>query len=224
GAGGVGGGGEGGGGGGGGPGGGGGGVVGRGVAGFGELRRGGETLGDRARRKTADEVDRGSAQHGAAAAEEGRVVIVLAALDDAEEQRLLGPDRFPFVRAPVLVGIQVVEILRRLHERDGRIVEIAEGLGEKALRRRVVGVEHGKALGGREEERVVEVARLCAGVVPSRDVATPELGRELAQLRPVAVVEQPGLVRIVHVPGREQRAADHLAGLVVRRDEYVHGE
>ena len=180
-----------------------------------------QVLGDRRRGEAADLVEGGAAEHRAAPAEERRVPVILAALDHPEEQRLLGPDHAPLARAAVLVGVEVVEVLRRLHERDVRVLQVADGLGQELARRRVIRVEHGEELRGREQQRVVEVARLGVGVDAAGDVPATELGGELAHLRAIAVVEQPGLVRMVHVACGEQRPPDHLDRLVEGGDEDV---
>ena len=61
---------------------------------------------------------------------------------------------------------------------------------------------------------MVEVARLGIPVVTPRQIAAAELGGELRHLRAIAVIEQPGLVRVIHVPRRLQGAANDRFGLV----------
>jgi hypothetical protein len=58
----------------------------------------------------------------------------------------------------------------------------------------VVGVEHADDVGIDDREGMVEVARLGVGIVGSGQVAGPELGGQLGDLGPVAVVQYPGLM------------------------------
>ena len=49
------------------------------------------------------------------------------------------------------------------------------------------------------------------------------VGEVLHRVAP-AVIEQPGLVRISDLTRRERRSTQHFDGLVIRRDEHIHGE
>ena len=69
-------------------------------------------------------------------APEHRVVPILARRDDFVEETLLVPGRLR-----VLGRIAVVEVVRRLHERDVRRGEVADGGVEDVGRGHVVGVE-----------------------------------------------------------------------------------
>ena len=105
--------------------------------------------------------------------------------DGAEEQRLLGPGGR---RDPVAL---VRVVLRRLHERDLRVLHVAErGLEERRVGH-VVGVEHRDERRVGLREGVVDVARLGAGVLVPADVADAVAGGEVAHRVVVAVVEHP---------------------------------
>ena len=181
-----------------------------------------QILGDRAGGEAADRVEGGPPQHRAAAAEERRVPAVLAALDHAKEQRLLGPHQMPARVLAVLVGVQVVKVLRRLHEGHRGIDEVAQRPGEEIAGGRVIGVEHGDQLGGAVVQGVVQIAGLGVRIGFASQVAAPQLFGQCARLRPIAVVQQPGLVRIVHALRGEQRPSQHVHRLVVAGDEDVH--
>jgi hypothetical protein len=144
-------------------------------------------------------------------------VAVLAAGDRAEEQRLLGP-RGRGDAALVRVGV----VLRRLHERDAVVGQVAERRGEEPLVRDVVAVQHGDVRRRRVREGMVDVPRLGALVAlaghPPRAVA---LGQR-AHLGPRAVVEQVHVHAGAGEPGRRgDGRLDDRHGLVVGRDEHV---
>src|SRR5260370_7461342 len=80
--------------------------------------------GDGARREAADTFERIAADYRAAAAKKRRIPAILAALDDTKEQCLLGPDFMRCAGPAMLVRVQVVVILRRLHDRYPRFFEI----------------------------------------------------------------------------------------------------
>ncbi len=184
--------------------------------------RGVQVLGHGAGGEAADLVQRRAAHDGAAAAEEGCIPGVLAALDDAEEQRLLGPHRTLAVGVAVLVGVEVEEVLRRLHEGHARVVEVAQRAREEVAPRRVVAVEEGDQLALAVLQRVVEVAGLGVQVVGAGQVAAAEFAGQRRHLGPAAVVEQPHRVPLLHRQRGEQRLAHQRDRLVVGRHEDVH--
>ena len=123
-------------------------------------------------RKAADLLQRGAANDGAG------VPVVVPLLNRAIKQH-------PFVRniaangEVALKGIRRVEIMRRLHQRQHRVVE------ESAHRRlqedagcHVVAVKHADKLAVGQRHRVVEVARLGVFVVVTGDIPNPNVGGE----------------------------------------------
>jgi hypothetical protein len=165
-----------------------------------------------------------AADQRAAPAERRRAVPVAAALDHAEEERAVGPHQPLPGLAPVGEGIEVVEVERRLHEGDTAVAEVPERLDEKAARRRVIGREQRDRLGGRELQRVVEAAGAAARRVVPGDVPAAERARKAPYFGAVAVVQEPGLVRVLHVARREQGPPHHLDRLVHGGDEDIDGE
>ena len=179
-----------------------------------ELDRRVEVLGDRLGRDAADLQQRGAPDQRAGAAPEGGVVAVLAGADRGEEDRLLvAPE------VVVLDGVVVGEVVRALHERDARIVEVADERLERVGQRHVVGVEHEHELARGACERVVDVAGLRVRVVRARQVAARSHGsRERGDLRAATVVEHVGRVRVVQQRAAGERRFEHGERLVVGAD------
>ena len=178
-------------------------------------------LGDRAGRESLDVVDRLPPHQCAAPYEVGGVPVIPPRLYQVVEESLLPPD-VPFLLVDTVhEGIDVVEGLRRLHEGDLVVLEVADDPVDEVGERRVVGVEYRDELGRRELEPVVDVARL--GVVVRRpcDVDASELTAELLDLGPLAVVQYERPVRIGEVVAGEERLAQHRDALVVGRDQHV---
>ena len=200
------------------------GVVDRPVALRMQAHRGVQVFGDGAGGEAADLVECAAPHHGATAAEEGGVPVVLAALNDAKEQRLLGPHRAPCAAPAVLERVEVVEVLRRLHEAQLGVVEVAQRAGQEVAPGCVVGVEDGDQLTAAAGQRMVQIAGLGVLVVGARQVLAAELTRQRPHLRPAPVVEQPGGVRVVHGPRGEQRLAHQRDRLVVGGHEDVDAE
>ena len=124
----------------------------------------------------------------------------------------------------VLEALLVVEVLRGLHQGDERVVEVAEGVAEQVAVGDVVGVQDGDDVGVDVLERVVDVAGLRVAVLLAGEVARAEGPGQLGDLRPVAVVEHPGLVRDVDRHGGGDGRQQDLERLVVGRDEHREPE
>ncbi len=199
-------------------------VIDRTISALVQTQAGVDVLGHRAGRETADPVECAAANHRATAAVEGGVPDVLAALDHAKEQGLFGPGDPAARIGAVLERIEVVEILRRLHERHLRIVEISQRLQQKIAPRRMIGIERRNEIGVAVGQGVVEIACLGVGVVAACEVTKAQRFRHFAHRRSIAVVENPCLVWIFHRARRQCSAPDHLDILVVRRDEDIHLE
>ncbi len=157
---------------------------------------------------------------------------VLARLEDPIEEGLLveAPglvglavdQRAGRATALVLEGFEVVELLRRLDQGDPRIVEIAQGAHEEIGRGDMVGVQHADVVRIDDPEGVVEIAGLGVFMGRAGDVLRAEFRGELGHLGPVAVVEDPRLVRDMHRHGGRHGRHQDLEPLVVGRDE--HGD
>ncbi|MEX0972999.1 MAG: hypothetical protein WDZ46_07045 [Solirubrobacterales bacterium] len=172
-----------------------------------------EVLGDRLGRDAAD-LEQGTApQHGRRAAPVGGSVAILAGADDAVEERLLvAPDDV------VLDRVVVEEVVRALHQGDFLVVEVADQGVERVGHRHVVGVEHQDQLAVGAGQGGVDVARLGVRVVGPGQVAGAGQLSQLGHLRPAAVVEQVGRVRIGQGAAAGQGRRDDLEGLVVGAD------
>ncbi|MNS81128.1 hypothetical protein D3C72_1148310 [compost metagenome] len=118
-------------------------------------------------------------------------------------------------------GVDVEEVLRCLHEGDAGVAKETKRLDQEILARRVVGIEDGDEIAAAELQRIVQVAGLGVGVVVAAQVAAAQLFGQPAHAVAAAVVQQPGFVRVVHPPGRQQRAAQQVNGLVISRHEHV---
>ena len=172
-----------------------------------------EVLGDRLGRDAADREQRVAVDQRRRAAPVGGAVAVLAGTDDAVEERLL-------VAADdvVLDRVVVEEVVRGLDHRHPLVVEVADQGVERVRHRHVVGVEHQDQLALGPRQRRVEVAGLGVGVVGAGQVPGPGQLRQLLHLRPAAVVEQVGGVRVGERAAAGQRRHDHLDRLVVGAD------
>nr|WP_254781418.1 hypothetical protein [Modestobacter sp. DSM 44400] len=122
----------------------------------------------------------------------------------------------------MLEGLGVVEVLRRLHQRDAVVPEVGQRAGEEVRLGDVVGIEDGDQLGLHQGQRVVEVAGLGVVVLAAGDVPCAEGVGHLGHLRAVAVVEDPGLVVAVHGQDGGHRGQQDLQSLVVGGDQ--HGD
>ena len=115
----------------------------------------------------------------------------------------------------VLERVVVVELLGRLHQRHARIVEVADGADQEVRVRDVVGVQHRHEVGLDDRQGVVEVAGLRVRVLLAGEVPHAEVPGQAPDLRPVAVVEHPGLVAEAHRGGRRDGRDQDLDALVV---------
>ncbi len=177
-----------------------------------------DILGDRLGRDPADIAERRHPDDPAGSAPERRAPAVLAGLKNPVEERLLVEALVAIARG-VFERLGVVEILRRLDESDGRIVEVAERPYEKLGRRDVVGVEDCHEVGLDLLEGVVDVAGLGVVVCRAAQVAGAQRCSEACDLRSVAVVEHPGLVLDLHRHGGGDRRGEDVNRLVVGRNE-----
>ncbi len=172
-----------------------------------------EVLGDRLGGDAADLEQRLAANQRRGAAPVGGAVAVLAGTDDAVEERLLvAADHV------VLDRVVVEEVVRALHQRHALVVEVTDHRVERVGHRHVVGVEHQHQLSVCAPQRRVDVARLGVGAVGPGQVAGACHLRQLLHLRPPAVVEQPGRVRIGEGAAAGQGRRDHLGRLVIGAD------
>ena len=141
-------------------------------------------------RKAADLFQRGAANDGAGAAEKGRVPVVVPLLNRAIKQH-------PFVRniaahgEVALKGVRRIEVVRRLHQRQHRIVE------ESAHRRlqkdagcHVIAIKNADKLAVGQRHRVVEVARLGVFVIVTGDIPNPNVGGEYREFIALTVIQQ----------------------------------
>jgi hypothetical protein len=178
-------------------------------------------LDDRVGREAADVVQRRATKHAAAAAEEGAAPVILAGLQQRVEDAILLPQTARLLVHHVRERIRVVEILRRLNEAHLRIVEVTQQPMDDVRQRHVVGVELQNEIRRRHRDRVIQVAGFRVRVADPADVADAELFRQLAQIVPLAVVEDVRAVRIADRARPDRRAPHDLERLVVDRDEDV---
>ncbi len=189
-----------------------------------QLERRVGVLGDGLAGEALGLVQRGTADHRAGAAEEGRVPEVVAGLDHAIEQRLLlghvpDGDQVPLDR------VGRMEVVRRLQEgQPGLFLEPADRHLQEGAGRDVIAVEDADQFARGLGQGVVEVAGLGLEVVGPGDVAAARVLGEGLELGPPAVVEQPDaepVGRIVHAERRQHGVLNDLQVLVVGGDEDV---
>ena len=160
-------------------------------------------------------------QHRVGPAEECGIPAILAPLDWPVEQ--LGP-------AAERIGLpHIPELLRRLDERHRLILEIAEHMIEEPRAGYLIGVEYGDEFAVGLEQRIVDVSgfgepRLAFPLGASGDVADADALRGQRELRTLAVIENPGLMRVGHVFGGERGFEHQFERFVVGGDEYVHAQ
>ena len=92
--------------------------------------------------------------------------------------------------------IGVEELLRRLYEGDALVAEIAQRPIEEARSSNVVGIEERDKITVREGQCMIEIPRFGIAVFCARLIAAADFLGESANLSALAVVEDPGLVRI----------------------------
>src|SRR5256714_5083541 len=167
-------------------------------------------LGDRLGRESADLFESRAPKHAAAAAEKRRVPAVLPRLKEREEDPILFPQAPALFVHDVSERIGIVEVLRRLNERDSRVAEVAKQTVEDVRQRDVVRVELENELAARESDGMVEVTRFGVRVSFTPDVFDPQrLGHRL-DLFALAVVEHVGAVRILDRAGSNGSAPRNL--------------
>ncbi len=164
------------------------------------------------------------AEHSARAAEERRIPVVLAGHHEIEERVLLADHAASLPVHPVLHGIKVVVPLGHLNDGDLGIAKEAERAIQEVRARHVIRVERRNEVCRGLLERVVPVTGLRVLVVRTRQIPAPDFVRQRAHLRPAAVVEHVGVVRVVHGHCRPQRLAEEVDVFVVGRDVDVYLE
>ncbi len=183
-------------------------------------------LGDGLDGDAADLIERGAAEDGAGAAEEGGVPEVVAILDDAVEEFALVGDGAELVQIS-LEGIGRVEVMGRLqHAQFGIAKEPAEGDLHEAAGGHVVAIEDADEGGVKAGEGAVDVAGLGVLVVVAGHVADAGLFSEGAELGALPVIKDVDVELVggpVNVHGGERGVADDGERLVVGGDEEVDG-
>jgi hypothetical protein len=155
------------------------------------------------------------------AAPEGRLPAILAGQNGPVEQRLL-VEPVAGGGAAVLERLQVVEVLGGLDQRHPWVVEVAEGVDQVVGPGDVVGVQHRHDIRFDDPQGVVEVPGLGVAAVAATQVAGAEVTSQPGDLRPVPVVQDPGLVhRLQGDRGRDGRC-QHLRRFVPGRDQHRH--
>ena len=180
-------------------------------------------LGVRDERRAALRLQRGPPVDGRGAAAHGRAQPVAGHLDRPVED-LLNRSRGPL--DPGLPGA-APEVLRGLHDRDLRIVQVGQRLGQEVPPGREIRVQDDQVLGAGLGERVPQVAGLLArGPVRPAEVTEAEGLRHRASVPGRAVVEHPGvriaLVVLDETQHRGPGVAEQLGGLAADGQVDVH--
>jgi hypothetical protein len=196
------------------------------VAAFPETNREQEVFGNGIGGKTADLPQRGETNDGGGAAAEGQMPGVLGGHDDVEEEALLvrkdlGNGQVALDR----IGIE--EVLRRLHDAYGRVLEQAERARDEIGKGDEIRIEYGNEVRRRWQrsqmlDGVIDVAGLGMGIVGTGEVVTASLGAEIGEPVAPAVVEHPNPeIRIVHTHGADDGALQDGPVFVVGADQDV---
>ena len=130
-----------------------------------------QILRDCLARDAANRVKGGTPEDGRAAAPERRVYVVLARLNSVEEDALFMP--VLGVAPEVLEAVEVVELLRPLHQCDIWVIEVAEHLVDKIRARNKIRVDNTDEFARRALEGCIDVACLGPTVVLARDILRP---------------------------------------------------
>jgi hypothetical protein len=122
----------------------------------------------------------------------------------------------------VLERLQVVEVLRGLDQRHLRVVEVSEGVDQEVRSGHVVGVQHRHNVRLDDLQGVVQIPGLGVAMVGPPQVAGIEIGSQARNLRPVAVVQHPGLVPRPQGDRCRDGRGEYLRRLVPGRDQDRH--
>ena len=179
-------------------------------------------LGDAPFGPAADSLQRRFAYHGHGAVLDDRVVVVTLHHADLEEAGI-----FPVAGLLEAALFLVVIILRRLHQADGRVLEMRHHVVQPVGRHDVVAVDDGHHLGirGGLLHGEIQGARLEAGPGAQMKEAEPVTQRLAMDLDRtpdrlvlgVVVDHQHFEIRIIELGQRVQRLLQHLRRLVVAR-------
>ncbi len=182
-------------------------------------------LGHGLHRQAAHLVQRAPPQHGARAAEAGRVPEIVPILNHAVEELVLARGPVELVQIP-LERVGRIEMMRRLQHCQLRVAQHpAHGHLQKAARRHVVAVEQRDKRRIQLLQRVIDVSCLGIAVVLPRDVSDARLFGERPELLPPAVVEDVDMQlvrRPVDVHRGQRRAASHAERLRVGGNQQIH--
>ncbi len=181
-----------------------------------------DVLGRRAGGESADRVERGPPEDGAASAKERRIEPVLRRLDVLVEHRLLVPQR-PERQLPELdAALEVVEDLGRLHKRQLRVREKAQRALDEPRLGNVIAIEEDDELGVGVGEAVIHVASLGVEVVVAGEVQGADPVGQGADRVPCAVVEDVDPANASDPQRAQRRHLDDVARFVVGGNEGIH--
>src|SRR5262245_5438658 len=154
--------------------------------------RGVHVLGHRSAGEAADAVERRAAHDGRTPAERRRVQYTAPGLLDVMKECLIVPQLPPAApTATILIGVDVVVVLRRLDKRDVWIAEVAEQPHKEIPLRDMVAIEKSDEIRGAPLQGVVEIAALGVLVARPCEIAAAQFLRKRPHLRSIPVVENP---------------------------------
>ena len=132
------------------------------------------------------------------------------------------PGRTNVTSAEVLHGVEVIERLRELHEREPLIIEVRHRPLEQVRTRDEIRIQHHHQLAIGPLQRRVQVPRL--GVLIGRACQVPhaELLTHRPDLLAATVVEHPGLVLEPQLARGKRSLTQQPHTLVMRRDEHIN--
>ena len=121
----------------------------------------------------------------------------------------------------VLDGIEIVEFLRRLYERELLVGKVAKRVIEEFRQWNLVGIEDGDELAIGLCQGSIDVACFVVCIIGAGKVFDAHLQAELTQCRSAPIVQHPDLVGIAYIDGPQDRHFQDSEVFVIGRNENV---
>src|SRR6266849_3301031 len=121
----------------------------------------------------------------------------------------------------MLDGVQVIELLRRLYERDLFGHEVSKRIMDKIREWDLVGVKNGDKLALGLRERSIDISCFMMLVIRSREIVYSHRFTELTQFRATAIIQYPCLVWVTYIQRPQDRHAQNREILVISGNEDI---
>ena len=123
---------------------------------------------------------------------------------------------------PVHIGIEIEKILWGLHKCDMVIYKVTQSPGNKILLWRMIRVKDCDELTRTFRQGVIQVAGFGVNIFRARDITDSQSLGQLLYFDTVAVIQYPGLMRIVHVHCGHGSPPDQIHRLVIGGNKHVY--